>query len=71
MYAFFPPSNAGVVGEDGHFDEGETWQEGFAGQGFDLLTGMLLEFGPSLGLDHTSVPSSTKNPFCPHRRTGC
>jgi hypothetical protein len=58
-----PPDTHGIAG-DVHFDDDETWQEGFTG-GIDLLTVAVHEFGHCLGLNHTSVPGSTMNPFYP------
>jgi hypothetical protein len=64
-HAFFPPPNGGTLAGDAHFDEDETWQEGFAAGGVDLLTVAVHEFGHSLGLDHTPIPNSTMNQFYP------
>jgi hypothetical protein len=68
-HAFFPPPNAGELAGDVHFDEAETWQEGFAPNGFDLLSVAVHELGHSLGLAHTSAPNSTMNPFYPTPNT--
>ncbi len=68
-HAFFPPPNAGDLAGDVHYDEDETWQEGFAAGGFDLLTVTVHELGHSLGLAHTNVPNSTMNPFYPTPNT--
>ncbi|GAA3158633.1 DUF4214 domain-containing protein [Nonomuraea salmonea] len=64
-HAFFPPPNGGSLAGDAHFDEDETWQDGVSASGIDLFTVAVHEFGHSLGLDHTTVPNSTMNPFYP------
>lgn len=53
-HSFFP-----AFGSDIHFDEYENWIADPSGSGGDsLLTFAIHEIGHSLGLDHSSVPSS-------------
>lgn len=61
---FPPPTAAGAMAGDIHFDEDETWTTATRdnnAQPIDLQTVAAHEIGHSLGLDHTSVAGSLMN----------
>ena len=63
-HAFYPPPNSGALAGDAHFDDAETWTINIpTGAGTDLVTVAAHEFGHSLGLRHSSVPSALMAPY--------
>jgi Matrixin/Putative peptidoglycan binding domain len=69
-HAFFPPpSLAGALAGDSHFDEAEFWSVNLPPAGIDLVTLAAHEFGHAVGLAHSSFPGALMYPFYtgPHR----
>ncbi|HEX8651392.1 MAG TPA: matrixin family metalloprotease [Pyrinomonadaceae bacterium] len=62
-HAFFPPPNGGDIAGDMHFDDSETWSVNLPPTGIDLPTVSLHEFGHSLGLNHSNIPSAVMYAF--------
>ncbi|XP_046637955.1 uncharacterized protein LOC124316198 isoform X2 [Daphnia pulicaria] len=52
-----------INGGDAHFDEGETWALDSVKAGTNLFQVATHEFGHSLGLEHTDVPTAVMYPF--------